>query len=92
MKPWQFGPARPPEKKTAPREKSRVEAHAFEWDRSLPRDWNGSRFCRCGLPGEAGDDRHPFGAPPLMARVFPPAPPEAKEIDDRILGEAGDAA
>lgn len=103
MKPWDFGPAaRPPppgeeKRKSAPRKaartvKPRIAPHAFERDPTMPVDFDGTRWCRCGLPGEAGDARHPLDAPPLIARVFPPPPPGAREIDDRILGEGGDAA
>jgi hypothetical protein len=93
----QFRTARPaPKKKTAPKKdappSSRVPVHAFERDEAIPRNFHRDAYCVCGLPGQSGDARHPFGAPPLIEPLFPPLPPEAKEIDLRILGESGDDA
>ncbi|MEU7170898.1 hypothetical protein ABZ949_05315 [Micromonospora tulbaghiae] len=61
--------------------RSRVRPHAFLPDRWVPADWRGRQFCRrCGLPGRAGDERHPLPE-------FPDTPPEAAAIELRRLGE-----
>lgn len=69
--------------------KSNVTPHSFEADPDMPPDHNGRRWCRCGLPGSPGDDRHPFDAQPLTA-ALPPTPEPAREIDTRRLGERED--
>lgn len=61
--------------------------HAFERDTTVPGDFHGRAWCLCGLPGEAGDDRHPLGALPLTTRRYPPTPAAAQELDDRRMGE-----
>lgn len=63
--------------------------HAFEPDPEVAADFHGRRWCRCGLPGEPGDDRHPHGALPIADRQYPPTPAAAAEIDARRLGESG---
>ena len=86
----QFPSARPPVKSAAGRtNEPRGGGHAFERDESTPPDFNGRLFCRCGLVGEPGDQRHPHDAPRLSERLFPPVPPE--DVTDRIIGD-GDAA
>lgn len=69
---------------------SKVPPHAFDEDQNMPADATGRRWCTCGLPGEAGDDRHPAGAPPLHPTLLPPVPEPAREFDRRQLGERPD--
>lgn len=74
---------------------SKVKTHAFEdvdeTGAPVPPDYGGKKFCgRCGLPGEAGDDRHPLDAPRLPRdTTFPAPPPGADQFDARRLGEKG---
>jgi hypothetical protein len=70
--------------------KSKVVAHVFDQDPDVPADHSGRRWCRCGLPGVAGDDRHPVDAAPLCGDL-PATPDPAREIDNRRLGEREDA-
>ena len=58
--------------------------HDFVADERIPADHRARRYCRiCGVAGEVGDRRHPV-------RVLPPVPRSARQLDARILGEAGD--
>lgn len=57
--------------------------HVFDEDPDVPPDWKGQRFCRCRL---REDDSVHVTAQQLVADL-PPASPEAKELDARILGE-----
>lgn len=71
---------------------SKVPPHRFDEDLDLSRDLTGRRWCRCGLPGGPGDDRHPVDAPALPDVLHPPVPLPAREYDSRRLGEREDAA
>lgn len=52
-----------------------VETHVYQPDSSLRKDWHGSYPCTCGLPKRnAHHDVKPTGD-------------EARELEDRILGE-----
>jgi len=86
-----FPPARRPRPvKGASRTKNepRGGGHAFERDEDAGTDFFGHEFCRCGLPGEVGDARHPVDAPPLQSLLWPQVPGD--DVSDRILGESND--
>lgn len=68
---------------------SKVPPHRFVEDTTIPPDHTRRSWCRCGLPGEEGDERHPVDADPLPGTVLPPVPAGAREFDTRRLGEAG---
>lgn len=65
---------------------SKRSPHAFHEDTTIPPDHAGRRWCVCGLPGEQGDARHPDDAPPLTG-ALPPTPEDARDLDNRRLGE-----
>jgi hypothetical protein len=75
---------------------NRPSAHLFDPDPDVPADWLGHRFCHAVVPAAHGegqlrcalpeDDSVHVTAEDLVADL-PPNPPEAQEIDDRILGE-----
>lgn len=71
---------------------SKVPPHEFDEDTTVPPDHLGRRFCRCGLQGHDGDERHPTGAQPLVSTTLPPTPEPAREFDTRRLGERQDEA
>lgn len=63
--------------------------HQFTVDDRIPPDFHERRWCMCGVPGVAGDDRHPADAPPFGAP--PPSQAVLEELakvrDAAILGE-----
>lgn len=71
---------------------SKVPPHRFDEDPNVPPDHGRRRWCRCGLPGEPGDERHPVDADPLHSTVMPPVPAAALEQDARRLGESREEA
>lgn len=65
-----------------------VALHQFDADPDVPVDpYSRSTWCRCGVAGALGDDRHPVDAPTLDELRYPSTPPAAAELDERRAGE-----
>lgn len=69
----------------------RVPKHQFALDERIAPDYAGRRWCICGVPGVAGDARHPIEASPLRPPTDQAVIEEAaRERDAAILGERAD--
>lgn len=70
-------------KATTPRRK-----HPLKADKTLGQDILGNQWCtRCNHMGRPGDARH-TGDDDFPPDPMPATPPAAREIEDRMLGEA----
>lgn len=60
-------------------------SHPFQWDRDIPRDGYGRRYCSvCHLPGEPGDHRHADVDAPTPDALYVEA---AAEVEAARLAE-----